>query len=389
MEKFIIPPSVTAVIDKIEHEGYEAWLVGGCVRDLLRGETPHDYDIASNAPCEAVCTMFERVIETGIKHGTVTVIYDGEPIEVTRYRIDGGYADHRRPDSVKFTGSFKDDLSRRDFTVNAIGYSLSLGLFDCFGGQKDIEHGVLRTVGDAEKRFDEDALRIMRAIRFASTLGYSIEQNTLKAAIKLAPTLQNVSAERIYFELKKTLRGGKPSLTEILIKSGGLRHVGLCECASLLPLDRISLNINVRLAVLIYLCNGEPKEVMTALKSDKAARNAVINLYGMLSSIQPLERPNLKRMLSTVDKGDLFALLTAYTALFDIDTEAAKATLSDIIQKNEPYRICDLDIDGDALHEMGICGRAAGETLNYLLDKVIEEPLLNTREQLKKLADRH
>lgn len=389
MEKFIIPPSVTAVIDKIEHEGYEAWLVGGCVRDLLRGETPHDYDIASNAPCEAVCAMFERVIETGLKHGTVTVIYDGEPIEVTRYRIDGGYADHRRPDSVKFTGSFEDDLSRRDFTVNAIGYSLSRGLFDRFGGKKDIEKGILRTVGDAEKRFDEDALRIMRAVRFASTLGYSIEQSTLNAAKKLAPTLQNVSAERIYSELKKTLCGTRPSLIEIPVKNGGLKHIGLCECESLLPLDRISANPNVRLAALIHLCKAEPKAVMQALKSDKAARNAVINLCEMLENIQPLNRANLKRMLSRADKDELFALLTAYTAIFGIDTEAAKATLSDIIQKNEPYRICDLDIDGDALREMGICGKAAGKTLSFLLDMVIENPMLNTREQLKKLADRH
>lgn len=183
MEKFFIPRYVAAVISKIEENGFEAWLVGGCVRDMLSGITPHDYDIASNAPCEAISSMFDRVIETGIKHGTVTVISDGQPIEVTRYRIDGDYADHRRPDSVNFTREFKDDLARRDFTVNAIGYNESRGIFDCFGGKEDIERKILRTVGDAERRFDEDALRILRAIRFGSTLGYTIEGATDRKSV--------------------------------------------------------------------------------------------------------------------------------------------------------------------------------------------------------------
>ncbi|MBQ5716931.1 MAG: hypothetical protein IIV63_04070, partial [Clostridia bacterium] len=227
MENFFIPPYVAAVISKIEENGFEAWLVGGCVRDMLSGITPHDYDIASNAPCEAISSMFDRVIETGIKHGTVTVISDGQPIEVTRYRIDGDYADHRRPDSVNFTREFKDDLARRDFTVNAIGYNESRGIFDCFGGKEDIERKILRTVGDAERRFDEDALRILRAIRFGSTLGYTIESDTLAAIKKLAKTLHNVSAERIYSEVKKALVGRTPSLIEIIIKNGGFEHIGI------------------------------------------------------------------------------------------------------------------------------------------------------------------
>ncbi|MBQ2421235.1 MAG: hypothetical protein II284_07560 [Clostridia bacterium] len=187
MENFIVPAFVGEVIDKIEQNGYEAWLVGGCVRDTLMGETPKDYDLASSAPCEEICRIFERVIETGIKHGTVTVMIDNSPIEVTRYRIDGEYADHRRPDKVEFTPDFKADLSRRDFTVNAIGYSPKRGIIDPFGGEADIKAKILRTVGDPEKRFDEDALRIMRAVRFASTLGFKIEENTLASAKKLSP----------------------------------------------------------------------------------------------------------------------------------------------------------------------------------------------------------
>lgn len=389
MEKLIIPPPIAAVIEKIEQHGFEAWLVGGCVRDMLRGQAPHDYDIASNAPCEAICAMFERVIMTGIKHGTVTVISDGEPVEVTRYRIDGDYADHRRPDSVEFTGNFCDDLSRRDFTVNSIGFSPTRGIFDPFGGRQDIENGVLRSVGDAEKRFDEDALRIMRAVRFASTLGYEIEKDTLRAAVNLAYTLQNVSAERIYSELKKTLCGHKPSLTEILIKSGGLSHIGLSLCGSLSLLDNTDNNLNVRLAALIVLCNANPHEIMQKLKSDKATRAAVIQICSILNICEPLDRVSLKRLMANTTVDDLHAALTAQAVLFGRNTAKAKTELSNIVTNNEPYLISHLNIDGNQLEQMGLQGKVVGETLLMLLEKVLADPQLNTADKLKNLIDRH
>ncbi len=389
MGKFLIPPSVAAVIAKIEENGFEAWLVGGCVRDMLRGVEPHDYDIASSAPCKAICGMFDRVIETGLKHGTVTVISENQPIEVTRYRIDGTYADHRRPDSVEFTADFREDLSRRDFTVNAIGYSVTRGLFDPFNGKDDIENGLLRTVGNPEKRFDEDALRIMRAVRFASTLGYKIEENTLKSVKELAPALKNVSAERIFSELKKTLCGDIPSLCEILINNGGLEHIGLHSCDDLSPIDRIDNSLNARLAALITLCNADKKEVMCRLKSDKVTRTAVWRLCDLLKPDIPTDRVSLKKYMSRVSVSDLTALLSAISCLFGVNTDKAKNELADIIERKEPYRIADLRIDGKVLGELNIFGKEVGDTLAFLLDRVIENPSLNTVDELKKLIDRH
>lgn len=387
MEKFFIPPYVKAVISKIEENGYEAWLVGGCVRDMLSGITPHDYDIASNAPCEAISSLFDRVIETGIKHGTVTVISDGQPIEVTRYRIDGDYADHRRPDSVNFTGEFKDDLARRDFTVNAIGYNEKRGIFDCFGGKEDIERKILRTVGDAERRFDEDALRILRAIRFASTLGYTIESDTLAAIKKLAKTLHNVSAERIYSEMKKALMGNRPSLIEIIIKNGGLKHIGIDDCDDLAPLDKVDKNLNLRIAVLLKLCKRVPDSVLANLKSERTTRTAVGLIYTALCENQPFDRGELKHLLQKHSADDIFAILSAQASLYGRDVSAAKGELRDVFQKKEPYLIRHLAIGGDDLAEMGISGEAVGRVLNDLLERVIAEPELNSTEKLKSIIN--
>ncbi len=391
MEKFQIQRFVTDVIDKIEQNGYEAWLVGGCVRDMLRGVKPNDYDIASSAPCEAICGMFDRVIETGIKHGTVTVISGGMPIEVTRYRIDGDYADHRRPDSVEFTRDFRADLSRRDFTVNAIGYSPKKGIFDPFGGEKDITAKILRTVGDPEKRFDEDALRIMRAVRFASTLGFEIEKNTLSAAKKLAPTLKNVSAERIFSELMKTLKGDRPELTEILIDNGGLVHIGLEKCDDLSPLKKIvtSDDASARLAALIKLCGADARKVMSKLKSDGKTKSTVVKMNEMLVADLMLDRISLKKHMGRLGKDRLTELLSAHSVIFGSDYEKARKTVCEIDAGNEPLTVAQLDINGTELQEMGFSGKEIGEALDFLLEKVLENPRLNKKDILKELIVRH
>ena len=384
MENFIVPAFVGEVIDKIEQNGYEAWLVGGCVRDTLMGETPKDYDVASSAPCEEICRLFDKVIETGIKHGTVTVISDSRPVEVTRYRIDGEYADHRRPDKVEFTPDFKADLSRRDFTVNAIGYSPKRGIIDPFGGEADIKAKILRTVGDPEKRFDEDALRIMRAVRFASTLEFKIEENTLASAKKLSPTLKNVSVERIFSELKKTLSGNRPELIEHIINNGGLSHVGLCRCDRLASIKKAD-GLTARLAVMITLCGGNAFEVLSALKSDNETKKAVIKIADMLNPELPLDRVSLKKHMSRIGEKGLCDLLEVEKALFGVEIGSAKAEIADIILKNEPYRIADLEISGDEITETGISGKKVGETLEHLLQKAIENPEINEKNRLKSL----
>lgn len=203
------PRPVVRLIRTLNEAGYEAYAVGGCVRDALLGRQPNDWDLTTSALPEQIkaCFANRRVIETGIKHGTVTVLDGGVPYEITTYRLDGAYSDHRRPDSVEFVSDLKEDLRRRDFTVNAMACHPETGVVDLFGGQDDLRAGIIRCVGEPEHRFTEDALRILRALRFASTYDFAIAPATGRAALKLAPTLQNVSPERIFVELKKLLCG--------------------------------------------------------------------------------------------------------------------------------------------------------------------------------------
>lgn len=204
-----IPENIARILDKLEAAGYEAYIVGGCVRDSLMGIPPHDYDITTSALPAETEQVFAgmRLIETGLKHGTVTVLSDGEPVEITTYRVDGEYRDSRRPESVTFTRNIRDDISRRDFTMNGIAYSPRRGLFDEFGGSDDIKRGIIRCIGDPEKRFQEDALRILRGMRFSATLGFEIEENTALAMLDNRELLKNISAERIFTELCGLLTG--------------------------------------------------------------------------------------------------------------------------------------------------------------------------------------
>ena len=206
-----IPPEIEYILSVFEKNGCEAYLVGGCVRDMLTGTPPHDYDITTSAEPDYTMQLFEKTVPTGVKHGTVTVIYGGYSAEVTTYRSDGKYSDSRRPDSVTFVKTLKEDLARRDFTVNALAYSPSEGIKDYFGGSEDIEKKLLRAVGDPMRRFKEDALRILRLFRFSSVLGFEIEAETLNAALKSASLLKCISSERILEELEKTLAGVNPA----------------------------------------------------------------------------------------------------------------------------------------------------------------------------------
>ena len=202
-----LPANVLLAISMLEKAGYEAFAVGGAVRDSLLGKDASDFDITTSAFPQETKKVFEgfNVIETGIKHGTVTVMFEGEPLEITTYRIDGEYEDNRHPSKVTFTRNVEDDLARRDFTINAMAYNPVRGLVDPFGGGDDLKKGIIRTVGDGEKRFSEDALRILRCIRFASVLGFDIEEKTAESAKKMVSLLDNVSAERIFVELKKLI----------------------------------------------------------------------------------------------------------------------------------------------------------------------------------------
>lgn len=217
---FEIPKKVEIIINTLEEAGFEAYAVGGCVRDALLGRTPNDWDITTSAKPEQVKVLFHRTVDTGIAHGTVTVLLEKDGFEVTTYRVDGEYEDGRHPKEVTFTASLEEDLKRRDFTINAMAYNPKKGLVDLFEGQKDLEDKVIRCVGDPLERFTEDALRIMRAVRFLAQLGFSLEENTRKALSVLAPNLKHVSAERIQVELVKLLVSPHPDYLRTAYEAG-------------------------------------------------------------------------------------------------------------------------------------------------------------------------
>ena len=330
-----IPQSAQTILDLLEAAGHEAYVVGGCVRDMLNGDTPHDFDITTSAEPETVMSLFEKTVPTGIKHGTVTVIINGVPNEVTTYRTDGEYRDHRRPDSVIFVKSLREDLARRDFTVNAMAYNQKDGLKDFFGGREDIENRILRAVGEPGRRFYEDALRIMRLFRFSSVLGFDIEENTLKAALEYAPTLKSVSAERIYSELLKTLCGKNPAALKPLTDIGGLGFLGV--------------NTSPDYGILPLLGSADTK-LFAFLYSGGAEVSPALDF---------LKVPNKTK-------------------------KAARDMLTEIIKNGEPYRISELKIGGRDLKKFGISGRAIGETLEKLRRSVLKNPELNTRSELIK-----
>jgi tRNA nucleotidyltransferase (CCA-adding enzyme) len=225
IDKIVFPNNVGYIIEKLNLSGFEAFIVGGCVRDSILGRVPNDWDITTNALPEEIKKIFGKTYDTGIKHGTVSVAIDNEYIEVTTYRIDGEYSDYRRPDSVEFTSSLREDLARRDFTINAIAYHPKEGIVDYFDGLKDLEYCLIRAVGDANQRFYEDALRMLRAIRFSAQLGFNIEKATYAAIIKNSSLILNISNERIRDELNKVLISPNPMYFDYLYQTKLLEHI--------------------------------------------------------------------------------------------------------------------------------------------------------------------
>lgn len=376
------------IIEKLNSHGKRADIVGGCVRDFLLGKEPFDFDITTEASPDEMKEIFssDRVIETGIKHGTLTVLYEGTPYEVTTYREDGEYLDHRHPTDVKFTKNIEGDLSRRDFTVNAICYNERDGLTDLFGGIDDINKKIIRAVGDPYKRFDEDALRILRAIRFSATLGFSIEHKTAEAARALSVHLESISAERIYAEWQKLIAGCDAysviaEYPDIIGKIIGFLPVLPDEStfASAEPLIRIlSLFATRKSAVQDY------KKYCERLHTDsKTARVGIAVLE------------NLDRPLST-QKDVLFSLRDiGYTETDnlirlkilrgELDT-SSREILDNVINEKHPYTVSMLDIDGSDIMSLGLRGKEVGAMLSALLEKAILGKVANSREELIELT---
>ena len=377
-----LPSDTEYIIETLQKNGYEAFAVGGCVRDMLNGDTPHDFDITTSAEPETVMSLFEKTVPTGIKHGTVTVIINGVPNEVTTYRADGEYRDHRRPDSVIFVKSLREDLARRDFTVNAMAYNQKDGLKDFFGGREDIENRILRAVGEPGRRFYEDALRIMRLFRFSSVLGFDIEENTLKAALEYAPTLKSVSAERIYSELLKTLCGKNPAALKPLTDIGGLGFLGVNTSPDygILPLLG---SADTKLFAFLYSGGAEVSPALDFLKVPNKTKKAAQDMLTLLTMPFPKTKPEIKEMLYLTSPSSTENYFD-YRSAYGKDCAAARDMLTEIIKNGEPYRISELKIGGSDLKKCGISGRAIGETLEKLRRSVLKNPELNTRSELIK-----
>lgn len=431
-----MPKNVDIAINLLQSAGFEAYAVGGCVRDSLLGKTPNDWDITTSAKPEDMKSVFAdfHCIDTGIKHGTVTVVIDGEPLEITTFRLDGEYEDNRHPKSVTFTSNLGADLGRRDFTVNAMAYSKMTGTVDLFGGQNDLKNRIIRCVGDPDRRFNEDALRILRALRFASALDFEIEEKTAQSLLKNRALLGNISEERIAKELlklvcgkgaKRTLTDFAPVLFEILPELQPMyknSHDNPHHCYdiyehTLIAVESIDPEPTLRFAMLLHDC-GKP-----AVK--KFDENGVAHFYGHQRisaeiSAQILARLKVSNkfrdeilfLVSNHDRWELYEnteKMPRYLSKFGLDgvLKLLKVMRADVLAQSPEYRyrldqiadaeetaknlaaqkpclsLSELQINGRTLMDIGIPqGRKLGAVLAQLLDEVIDGVTKNTQEAL-------
>lgn len=402
--KIELPEAVRELIRTLKDAGYEAYAVGGCVRDRLLNKNPKDWDITTSALPEQVKSLFSNTVDTGIEHGTVMVIRRGKGYEVTTYRVDGRYADGRHPENVSFTRSLKEDLKRRDFTVNAFAYDEENGLTDLFDGQSDLENRLIRCVGDPDERFSEDALRIMRAVRFAAQLSFSIDGPTYEAIERHSDNLKNVSMERIREEFEKTLMSGAPGMTMLYRELGIYRYIisddvlrekcfkedNLKICGQIDPEDD---GRYLRLAEFFrHLTPDETKKALRALKYDKITINTVSAIIAGMEESIPVQRAEVKKALCK--EGERIFFMVSLLKQKEAGNNAGEAELSviackvaqDVIASEEPYLISHLAVNGKDLQEAGIKeGREIGSALAKMLDAVIADPALNTKETLLKM----
>lgn len=433
--QIILPEKVKHIIDTLMEHGHEAYAVGGCVRDSILSRTPQDWDITTSAKPQEVKALFRHTIDTGIQHGTVTVMIDHEGFEVTTYRIDGEYEDARHPREVMFTSNLLEDLKRRDFTINAMAYNETDGIVDAFDGIGDLQRGIIRCVGRAEERFSEDALRMFRAIRFAAQLGFEIEEETRAAIRKLAGNIAKVSAERIQVELVKLLISGHPEELKSAYETG-LTAVILPEFDAMMetpqqnphhcytvgehtiaalkaaPQDKV-----LRLTMLLHdvakpICRttdeegtdhfyGHPakgsemaRRILRRLKFDNDTTDRVCKLVQWHDDNPNLESRGIRRAVSRIG-------VEQYPALFAVKradilaqsgyrreeklayVDSYERMYREILEKQQCLTIRELAVNGKDLIEAGMNpGKEIGEMLKELLKLVLEEPWKNTKEEL-------
>jgi tRNA nucleotidyltransferase (CCA-adding enzyme) len=440
--KIPIPRNVRYILDTLHEHRYQAFIVGGCVRDCILGKVPGDWDIATNALPGEVKGLFQKTLDTGIKHGTITVMIDKNSFEITTYRIDGEYADFRRPRSVTFTSSIEEDLSRRDFTMNAIAYNPEEGIVDPFGGITDIKKGNIRTVGDPDKRFSEDALRMLRAVRFSAQLGFSVDERTLKSIGKNSSLLGSISSERIRDELTKILLSDNPLRFSLLMDTKLIKytlpefepcfltgqnnpyHAYNVALHTLLSVANIKRDNILRWAMLFHDI-GKPgvkttdrkgidhfynhqqlsvklsRATMLRLRFDKRSMDKILLLV-RCHDMQIKDDPkSVRKAMSRIGE-DMFESLLM---VIEADKKAQNPRLlkertrkfaklwevyKEIKEKGQCTSLKALAVSGDDLIALGIKpGKEIKELLSGLLEKVLEEPGLNRKEILLELLHQH
>lgn len=441
-----LPNKVDIIINKLVSAGFEAYAVGGCIRDSLLGRTPNDWDITTSALPDDVKALFEHTVDTGIEHGTVTVIIEKEAFEVTTYRIDGEYEDKRHPKEVIFTRNLVEDLKRRDFTVNAMAYNARTGLVDVFNGASDLEKKIIRCVGNPCERFDEDALRVLRAVRFAAQLGFSVDCDTQLAMGSKAPNLADISAERIQVELVKLLVSDNPDtlklaydlgLTAVFLpefdrmmetKQNNPHHMYNVGEHTLCALKAVKPEKNLRLAILFHdigkpdtesiddegishfynhaeFSEKKANQIMRRLKFDNNSINYVKRLIRWHDYRFTLTERSMRRSLNKIGIDifeDLMEVMRAdvlaqssYLRKEKLDElHKIHDIYNEIISSNNCITVADMEINGNDLIDLGVeKGPMIGSILNELLNMVLDEPDLNKREILiqkaKEIIDRN
>ena len=386
-----LPYEVEWVIGKIRDAGYEAFAVGGCVRDTLLGRTPEDWDVTTSARPEAVKAIFERTVDTGLQHGTVTVLKNRKGYEVTTYRIDGEYHDGRHPDSVEFTPNLLEDLKRRDFTINAMAYSHETGIVDEFGGMEDLKAGIVRCVGRPEDRFTEDALRLLRALRFSAQLGFEIEESTYAAIKTIAPNLAKVSKERVQAELTKLLLSAHPERILLLKETGLSAQIvpgfdAVFAPALFSKLFQLPAEKSLRWAGFLLCQSAKQAEaVLKGLKMDNETIGNVSRMIEGAKETLPLEKPAVRRAMSRYTPYQLEGALKLKELMGSPDAGEIRRLREEIIRDGDCVSLKDLAVKGRDLLEAGVeRGPMVGEILNHLFDLVLLHPEKNERELLLK-----
>ncbi len=428
-----IPAAAREVLGRLTEGGYEAYLVGGCVRDLLLGRTPGDWDMTTSALPEATMALFAgHAVPTGLRHGTVTVRAGGASFEVTTYRVDGAYGDHRRPDTVRFTSSLTEDLGRRDFTVNAMAMDAGGTLVDPFDGQRDLKNRLLRCAGVPERRLEEDALRIMRALRFSAVLGFEIEAETDQAVHHMAAALEDIAAERLREELLKMLCGA--DAVRVLLEYPDVLGVFLPELLPAVGLDQrnrhhcytvwehtarsvghIPPEPVLRMTMLLHdlgkpacmtvdeageghfkghagVSHSLAKQILTRLRFDNDSAAQIEKLVKWHDApIEPAERAMRRalnkmgaegvRALLAVKRADNLAQAPAYLGRQQ-EIDALEALLAQVLARDDCFSLRQLAVDGHDLVALGYQGREIGQKLRWLLDAVVDGRLENEREGL-------